>query len=403
MQKHLIGQKHPAILLQKLLKDDFQGRTLIFHGNPGCGKFTAGLLLSQNILEKDPFLSPDFLFYRNDNFSLKTRFFLKNIANEKLLEQLIRYLKYLLGRISQSIFLGELPDKIKDKKIEFSALREELEFEILNNSIYKRLTEDKDFAGKIERASDELTKKQKIPIDFIREAIDFYSQRASGHRKITLIGEFENATVQAQNSALKLFEEPPAQSLIILTVTDLSQILPTILSRSIVIKFDRLSPQSVKTIFGENPGNHQSTIDLMSDVVYQYRVKRQNNVREFFAKIAPQVQHGYELFRFIDTLNSDEVPDMQSHFLEELIDYFRNLQMLRQQFLRQTDFKPFVDQVYADLPITLIRNSNSAELQEICVEIDTVWKKIRYGNTNPQVVFPVLLLNISRWYQKKAK
>ncbi|NPV01162.1 MAG: hypothetical protein HPY53_07250 [Brevinematales bacterium] len=403
MQKHLIGQKHPAILLQKLLNDDFQGRTLIFHGNPGCGKFTAGLLLSRNILEKDPFLSPDFLFYRNDNFSLKTRFFLKNIANEKLLEQLIRYLKYLLGRISQSIFLGELPDKIKDKKIEFSVLREELEFEILNNSIYKRLMDDKDFAGKIERASDELTKKQKIPIDFIRETIDFHSQKASGRRKITLIGEFENATVQAQNSALKLFEEPPSQSLIILTVTELSQILPTILSRSIVIKFDRLSPQSVKTIFGENPGNHQSTIELMSDVVYQYRMKRQNNVREFFAKIAPQVQHGYELFRFIDALNSDEVPDMQTHFLEELIDYFRNLQILRQQFLRQIDYKPFLDQVYADLPIPLIRNCNSAELQEICGEIETVWRKMRYGNTNPQAVFPVLLLNISRWYQKKVK
>jgi DNA polymerase III delta prime subunit len=403
MQKRLIGQKHPAILLQKLLKDDFQGRTLIFHGNPGCGKFSAGLFLSEEILRKDPFLSPDFLFYRNDNFSLKTKYFIQNIANEKLREQLIRYLKYLLGRISQSIFLGELPDKIKDKKIEFSVLREELEFEILNNSVYKRLTEDKEFAGKIERASDELTKKQKIPIDFIRETIDFHSQRASGHRRITLIGGFENATVQAQNSALKLFEEPPSQSLIILTVSELSQILPTILSRSIVIKFDRLSPQSVKTIFGENPGNHQSTIDLMNDVVYQYRAKRQSNVREFFAKIAPHVQHSSELFRFIDSLNSDAVPDMQVHFLYELINYFRNLQILRQQFLRKTDLKQYLEQEFSDLPALLIRNSNSAEIMEICGEIETVWKKIRYGNTNPQAVFPVLLLNISRWYQKKMK
>ncbi|OHD54616.1 MAG: hypothetical protein A2Y33_04405 [Spirochaetes bacterium GWF1_51_8] len=403
MQKSLVGQKHPSALLQKLLNEDFQGRTLVFSGVPGCGKFTAGILFAEKILGKDPFLSPDFLFYRNDDFALKTRYFIRNTANEKLHELVKRYFRYFLGRISQAVFLGEIPDKLKEKKIDIASIREELETGILNGGLIQRLGSDTAFAEKLQKISDELSKKQKIPIDFIREAIEFHSRKSSGNRRITIIGDFENATVQAQNSALKLFEEPSPTSLIIITVSDIGQVLPTILSRSIVIKFDELSPQSVKTIFFENPGNYRSTLDLMNDEVYQFGTKRRASVREFFTKVAPQVQFGFEVFQFIDRVCDNSAPGMEIQLLEEIANYFRNLHLLRQQILHNIEIKNFIDIEYQDISETLIRKTTTAEISELSAEIETVWKKVKYGNVSPQAVFPALLLNISRWYQKKIK
>ncbi len=56
-----------------------------------------------------------------------------------------------------------------------------------------------------------------------------------GPRKIYLINEAEKMTPQAQNALLKTLEEPPAYGIIILLTTNAESLLPTIISRSIVL------------------------------------------------------------------------------------------------------------------------------------------------------------------------
>ncbi len=71
-----------------------------------------------------------------------------------------------------------------------------------------------------------------------------------GGRRVILIGGAERlvpqeANQEAANALLKFLEEPTPQTIVILTTTDPSRVLPTIRSRAVPIRLGRLSPDQV--------------------------------------------------------------------------------------------------------------------------------------------------------------
>lgn len=73
-----------------------------------------------------------------------------------------------------------------------------------------------------------------IPIEAIREIIQFTKLTVPGvgvFRRAIIVEHAHNLTIEAQNALLKLLEEPPANTLIILTVNRATELLPTISSR----------------------------------------------------------------------------------------------------------------------------------------------------------------------------
>ena len=77
-----------------------------------------------------------------------------------------------------------------------------------------------------------------ISIEKVREIINFLSfkPKLSG-LKIVIIDDSEKMTKEAQNALLKILEEPNLDNLIILVSSYPEKLLPTILSRLLVIKF----------------------------------------------------------------------------------------------------------------------------------------------------------------------
>ena len=69
--------------------------------------------------------------------------------------------------------------------------------------------------------------------------------------RVYILAGAENMTVQAQNSLLKILEEPPEHSVFLLTAENRSMLLPTILSRLQVIKLDPLSPEEIAAALAE--------------------------------------------------------------------------------------------------------------------------------------------------------
>lgn len=63
-------------------------------------------------------------------------------------------------------------------------------------------------------------------------------------QKIALIKEAQTLTIEAQNAMLKLLEEPPKRTIIILTVNDQKNLLPTIVSRCQLISGERMCRES---------------------------------------------------------------------------------------------------------------------------------------------------------------
>lgn len=100
----------------------------------------------------------------------------------------------------------------------------------------------------IKRLLDEKTEKLKknISIEQIRELRERFSMSSIGGAvKVAIIEEADKMTVAAQNALLKTLEEPRGDTLLILLASDVDRLLPTILSRSVHLKFYRIAREKI--------------------------------------------------------------------------------------------------------------------------------------------------------------
>lgn len=87
-----------------------------------------------------------------------------------------------------------------------------------------------------------------ISVDDIRAQVnnDVAIKPYSGSYKIYIINEAEKMTPQAQNAILKTLEEPPEYAVILLLTTNVNSLLPTILSRCVVLNMKPVADELVK-------------------------------------------------------------------------------------------------------------------------------------------------------------
>ncbi len=71
-----------------------------------------------------------------------------------------------------------------------------------------------------------------ITIDQVRDLIHKTNLTSQGKRRIIVIENIERMPIEAQNSFLKTLEEPPGDTIFLLTSTRINQVLPTIKSRT---------------------------------------------------------------------------------------------------------------------------------------------------------------------------
>jgi DNA polymerase III delta prime subunit len=86
-----------------------------------------------------------------------------------------------------------------------------------------------------------------IGIDAAREVKTFLWQRPNtSARRTLIIDNAELLTTEAQNALLKITEEPPASSLLILITSDIESILPTIVSRLPKLYFGAVAQSAIE-------------------------------------------------------------------------------------------------------------------------------------------------------------
>ena len=87
-----------------------------------------------------------------------------------------------------------------------------------------------------------------ISVDDIRAQVnnDVGIKPYSGPYKVYIINEAEKMTPQAQNAILKTLEEPPAYAVVLLLTSNVNSLLPTILSRCVVLNMKPVADELVK-------------------------------------------------------------------------------------------------------------------------------------------------------------
>ena len=95
-----------------------------------------------------------------------------------------------------------------------------------------------------------------IGVEDIRTQIngDIDIKPYSSPRKVYIMNEGEKMTVQAQNALLKTLEEPPEYAVILILTTNVDELLPTILSRCVVLNMKPVTDAQVKKYLMEELG-----------------------------------------------------------------------------------------------------------------------------------------------------
>lgn len=183
-------------------------------------------------------------------------------------------------------------------------------------------------------------------------------------KKVYILNQVENATIDALNSLLKFLEEPSDDVVAILIVDQIDRLLPTIISRCQRVPFQRIS---VKQLVEDNLEHHldgyllahlfrtQEEIDeMLEDERYQ---KVRICALDFLAMFVND--QNYALFNLLFELNQDKSFDkVQFHMLMDiLITFFKDCiggsdcdSEQYQQLLKQYDIRK--SSVYLRICIT---------------------------------------------------
>ncbi len=216
--------------------------------------------------------------------------------------------------------------------------------------------------------------------------------------KVVIIWYAEKINVEGANAFLKLLEEPTEKTLILLCVSDTSQLLPTIRSRcqSIYLqkiphneikhyleKHFEIEPQHAQELAFLSEGSLSKAIDMVNDSNVSFSELCKEWLENCLDGNIEKIQNTIEKI----TKHSRE---NQKFFLEFTLQKLRDIVLYRNSL---TEISTIVDQDYEFLK-KYSKNINSKNIEGIVNEINQAYYYIS-KNANSQLVFMAISLKVN--------
>ena len=100
---------------------------------------------------------------------------------------------------------------------------------------------------------DEEGKTEIINVVTARKVVQFLQKTSSeGGWRVVIINDADKMNNAAQNALLKILEEPPEKTVLILITTAIARLLPTIRSRCRLLPFNELEPSDMRSLISES-------------------------------------------------------------------------------------------------------------------------------------------------------
>lgn len=150
-----------------------------------------------------------------------------------------------------------------------------------------------------------------------------YEKPVTSNRKVYIINNSDTMTKEAQNSLLKVLEEPPEYASIILIASNENKLLNTIRSRCIKINFNKLNEQDIIKYCTKNNINIDKNIISHAGGSIGKTIKIQNSKEEY-----QQVEEIIDKINkkdLIHILNNSEVLYKSKENIFDLLDYINVL------------------------------------------------------------------------------
>ena len=219
--------------LKKQLEQDFRREKFvqcaIFSGASGTGKLSSSLEIAKRLTQSN---NENILLYttRNIQTILKNAYdnFMKKM-DEDSTNYFLKEANIAFLRLATTSNIKKLDKDLKDDVLL------SIENISLCSKYYDKISKD---VEKIYKILSAIKYSQTISVDDIRNMIVFLNTTsASNNAKVVIIEGLENQNKAVNNAMLKILEEPPRDSLIIIITNNYEKLLKTIRSRSRVYKF----------------------------------------------------------------------------------------------------------------------------------------------------------------------
>jgi len=104
-----------------------------------------------------------------------------------------------------------------------------------------------------------------LRVDQIRKLIAALAIKPfSARHRVVILADAHTMNPQAANALLKVLEEPPANTTLILTALQKADLLPTIVSRCRHIRFNPLSPANLATLMADTQGTDEQRTETIA-------------------------------------------------------------------------------------------------------------------------------------------
>ena len=224
---------------------------------------------------------------------------------------------------------------------------------------------------------------------------------------MVLIFECERMTTESANALLKILEEPPPQTHLILTSSHPTLVLPTISSRCQLVKLDPLSvdeiaaalqrdadleAQKARLIAKLADGSYRRAMELIDEGLQEL----QGMALDFFRK---SVQSEFTQIAYVDELLYKVQRDLRKtkELLKLLAYWFRDAMIYR-----ETDGKNQERLINSDQEEVIKNFTNSFPAADLYSAVTEIEKSLELMNRNVQInLILIVLLNKLRGYLKR--
>lgn len=307
MWNRIIGQERVKKILTKIIKSGKVAHSYIFYGKEGVGKDAAALEFAKMLNCETPV---------NDEAcdNCKSCIQINNFNSP--------FVKF--------IFPLPAGGKDSDDDDSVSDLKQD-DYEILREEISKKI---EDVYHKIR-----IPKANFIRISSIRDIKNSIYFSEANKKKVYIISDADMMNSQSANALLKVLEEPPKNSILILTTSRLNSLLPTIAGRCQKVQFDEISLENLKSyIRSKNPALKDKDIDAYAELSGGSIYNANKILSGYFIEVKDKVLD-YLMFllsnkylslgNVVDSINDGKEKEKMKQFLIFLIYWFRDLALLK--------------------------------------------------------------------------
>ena len=191
------------------------------------------------------------------------------------------------------------------------------------------------------------------------------------NKKVYIINDAQNMTVEAQNCLLKTLEEPPEYITIILIASNENNLLSTIKSRCTIIHFDKIENKELKeyatNVIGINNINENIINIFQGSIGKAIRLKDKLDIYENIENIIKNMDNK----NIIDILNGSEILYKSKDEIEEILEYINVI--LLNQSKQNIKYVKCID-IVEDTKKRLKSNSN----YDMCIDnmLFNIWEEV---------------------------